>query len=107
MKFQEQIENLELLIKHWDDIKTHFDFNKIFKQDYQLSSLGVCNNCNFITLPLSLKEDMISSWEHYSGIYLYPIAGPDEYNDLEIITDNPLRLSFAKHCLKYLKEFSE
>ena len=106
MNFEIQILNLSLLIQHWDDIKTPYDFYKVFKDKDQHHSLGVCNLGYFSNIPNNIKEDMFNSWESFSGCYKFPIKDVQEYSDMELITENPLRLDFAKHCLKYLFNLS-
>ena len=106
MNFELQILNLSLLIQHWDDIKTSYDFYKVFKDKTQHHSLGVCNVCYLSKIPNKVKDDMINSWKYFSGCYRFPIKDAQEYSDMELITENHLRLDFAKHCLNYLSNLS-
>lgn len=108
-KYDLQIELLERLIHNWYDIKTKEDFYKVFPEykKYRYCSPkhmdGLCSITEIQWLDMHERWEMFDNWI-YCVNTVYPVGGKDEYNSLNLITDNPKRLHLAVWCLRWLRE---
>ncbi len=78
-----------------------------FKPHEHKTHFGLCDNVLHDDLCV---YDQFESWEHFSGVYSYPVEGSsEEYTDNDKKHDHrtkygKLRLDLAKHLLKELKK---
>lgn len=107
-KYDLQIELLERLIHNWYDIKTPDDFYNVFPE-YKKTFLtlthktGICHIANIHCLEQGVRWKMFKDWDYCKDV-VYPVGGKHEYDNIDLITDNPKRLHLATHCLQWLRQ---
>lgn len=115
---------LREVLEHWDAITDldHEETEYTYRSEISVAGCslrtihvidGLCDNFLNEFLENVDKEALFAEWSHFSGNYVYPVGGRDEYRKFDDTGNwlyqnlfrNPLRKNLAEYILETIEDY--